>query len=89
VGFSRFSVPCLQKPVVPCPTLHAAGELPGKKGNRTGERQPDERGPEEQAEAREHAAGAQVWGTVAPGSAEWVPSLSGSEPLGLDSRPAR
>ena len=89
VGFSRFSVLWLRKPIVPCPALRAAGELPGEKGDGAGERQPDERGPEEQTEAGEPAAGAQVragWLWAAQMS-PLVPSLSRSEPLGLDSRP--
>lgn len=65
----------------PAPPSVLAGELPGEEGNRAGERQPDERGPEEQAEAGEHAAGAQVGARLSP--------VSQTVPLGLDSRPDR
>ena len=50
------------------------GELPGKKGDRAGERQPDQRGPEEQAEAGEYTAGAQV----RPASAATAPGEVGA-----------
>lgn len=67
---SRFLVLWLRKPFLPHLTsthLHTAGEFSGKKGNRAGERQPDQWGPEEQAETGEHAAGAQVRCRVALG----------------------